>query len=103
MLPYTLHAPIHAHCQVFLLKLSSRFAQCKVLIVIVTPALFKSLPCLKEIYTALTSKTKIKIIPVLFEGPIPDESEQWSMVSPKTDAWHARRPSHASYALWKGV
>ena len=44
--------PTGTDWKVFLLKLSSRFARCKVLIVVVTPALYASIPCLTEIFVS---------------------------------------------------
>jgi hypothetical protein len=44
-----LHVPPGADWEVFMLRLNSRFAQAKVLIVVLTAALFESKPCLKEI------------------------------------------------------
>eukprot|EP01050_Picozoa_sp_SAG11_P032957 SAG11_NODE_10960_length_793_cov_0.899135_2_plen_54_part_01 len=44
----------------------SRFSECQVLVVVVTPALYPSKPCLREIYTALSKKRQI--VPIIFEG-----------------------------------
>eukprot|EP00618_Florenciella_parvula_P018932 CAMPEP_0119475376 /NCGR_PEP_ID=MMETSP1344-20130328/6287_1 /TAXON_ID=236787 /ORGANISM="Florenciella parvula, Strain CCMP2471" /LENGTH=223 /DNA_ID=CAMNT_0007508883 /DNA_START=196 /DNA_END=863 /DNA_ORIENTATION=+ len=75
-----LHVPAGTDWKVFLLKLNSRFANCKVLIVVVSPALYESIPCLNEIFDALTSKKGVKIIPVLFENPLPRSDDQWTKV-----------------------
>ena len=50
------------------------------LIVVVTPALYASIPCLTEIFDALTSENGVKIIPVLFENPLPRSKDQWTQV-----------------------
>ena len=47
-----------------------------------TPALYKSIPCLTEIFKALTSEKGVKIIPVLFENPLPRSDDQWTQVQP---------------------
>ena len=52
------------------------------LLVVLTPALFTSKPCLAEINTAY--KNKVQVIPILFE----DTSEvkaQWSMITKNSD------------------
>ena len=53
--------------KVYFQKLSSRFSKCRVLVVLLTKALYNSLNCLKEIYTGLSEKKVIEIIPVVFE------------------------------------
>lgn len=75
-----LHVPAGTDWQVFLLKLNSRFSEAKVLIVIVTPAMYRSIPCLTEIFTALTNKRRVTLLPVLFENPIPRVDEQWPSI-----------------------
>ena len=45
-----LHVGIGVDWKVFLDKLDGRFSDCKVLIVVVTPALYQSKPCLEEIF-----------------------------------------------------
>jgi hypothetical protein len=60
-------------------KLNSRFSKCQVLIVVVSPALFQSKPCLEKIYNAL--QAKIFIVPIIFEGPIPPANDQWPMIT----------------------
>ena len=74
-----LHVGAGTDWHVFLEKLTGRFAECEVLIVVVSPALFMSKPSLEEIYTALEGK--IRIMPILFEGPIPRAKDQWPMVT----------------------
>eukprot|EP00900_Chrysochromulina_parva_P011652 jgi/Chrpa1/20488/Chrysochromulina_OHIO_Genome00028101-RA len=48
----------------------------KVLIVILTAALYKSRPCLKEISTAI--ENKIALLPVRFEDRLPAKEDQWT-------------------------
>eukprot|EP01052_Picozoa_sp_SAG31_P052643 SAG31_NODE_13089_length_893_cov_1.540302_1_plen_248_part_10 len=74
-----LHVAAGTDWHVFLEKLSGRFARCQVLIVVVTPALFLSKPCLEEIYNAL--EKKIFVLPIIFEGPIPRPDDQWPMIT----------------------
>ena len=74
-----LHVGVGTDWKVFLDKLGGRFAECKVLVVVVTPALFQSKPCLEEIFTA--QKKKVRVLPVLFENPVPDEDDQWPMIT----------------------
>jgi hypothetical protein len=74
-----LHVAAGTDWHVFLEKLNSRFSKCQVLIVVVSPALFQSKPCLEEIYNAL--EAKIWILPIIFEGPIPPANEQWPMIT----------------------
>eukprot|EP01051_Picozoa_sp_SAG22_P019789 SAG22_NODE_3765_length_1538_cov_1.253648_1_plen_396_part_01 len=74
-----LHVKGGTDWHVFLEKLNGRFAQCEVLVAVVTPALFLSKPCLEEIYNAL--EAKIWILPILFEGPIPPVKQQWPMIT----------------------
>lgn len=74
-----LHVPAGEDWHVFLDKLSGRFSECQLLIVIVTPALFQSKPCLEEIDGALDAG--LKILPLLFENPIPAPNDQWCMIT----------------------
>ena len=74
-----LHVSGGTDWHVFLEKLNGRFSECAVLVVVVSPALYLSKPCLEEIYNAL--EAKIWILPILFEGPIPPVEEQWPMIT----------------------
>eukprot|EP01052_Picozoa_sp_SAG31_P008620 SAG31_NODE_438_length_15693_cov_6.254248_12_plen_395_part_00 len=74
-----LHVAGGTDWHVFLEKLNSRFSKCQVLIVVVTPALFLSKPCLEEIYNAL--EAKIYVLPIIFEGNIPPSAQQWPMIT----------------------
>jgi len=60
-----LHVDAGENWEVILSKISGRGSQCKVLVVILNPALYLSKPCLKEIYTALCCKK----IPSCLRGP----------------------------------
>jgi hypothetical protein len=74
-----LHVPLGVDWEVFIEKLNSRFSECKVLVVVVTPALYESKPCLEEIFNAL--KGGVRILPVLFENPMPEPSNRWPMIT----------------------
>ena len=78
-----LHVIAGTDWKVFLEKLNSRSSDCQVLVVVVTPALFHSKPCLEEIYNALDAK--LTIVPIIFEGPIPRLEDQWPKVGNKDD------------------
>ena len=71
-----LHVPPGTDWEVFMLRLNSRFAQAKVLIVVLTAALFESKPCLKEINTAI--KKGIPVLPIRFEDKLPGYKDQWA-------------------------
>ena len=78
-----LHVPAGTDWHVFVEKLSGRFSACKVLVVVLTPAFFLSKACLVEVSAALDAG--VKVLPVLFENPIPRAAEQWPMIE-RTDA-----------------
>ena len=69
---------LEAGRHVFVEKLSGRFSECKALVVVVTPALYQSRACLAEISAALDAG--VRVVPVLFENPIPTAREQWPMI-----------------------
>jgi len=71
-----LHVPPGTDWEVFMLRLNSRRAQAKVLIVLLTAALFESKPCLKEINTAI--KRGIPVLPIRFEDKLPGHKDQWA-------------------------
>ena len=48
-----LHVPAGEDWKTFLDKLSGRFSEAELMIVIVTPAYFESKPCLQELFLAL--------------------------------------------------
>ena len=73
-----MHVPAGVDWHCFLEKLCGRWSHCRLLLVVVTPALYSSRPCLQEIATAL--KNGVKILPLLFEGPVPRKEAQWAMV-----------------------
>ena len=72
----------------FLTKIHSRFGQCKVLIVLMTPALFKSGACLKEIDHA--HKAGLHILPLKCDYELPPEAERWT----KAEAIHVDMLEH---------
>ena len=64
----------------FLDKLSGRFGQCQYLLVVLTPALFRSKMCLAEISEAMNAH--VNVIPILFEGVGEvEESSMWTMIT----------------------
>ena len=74
-------------------------ARAKALIVLQTKALFLSVPCLVEIFTAI--ENGVSIIPVRMELDLPAEDEQWpehrdSLVIEDN---MVRSPAHNSHAL----
>ena len=71
-----LHVPPGTDWEVFMLRLNSRFAQAKVLIVVLTAALFESKPCLKEINAAI--RKGIPVLPIRFEDKLPGYKDQWA-------------------------
>jgi hypothetical protein len=71
-----LHVPPGTDWEVFMLRLNSRRAQAKVLIVVLTAALFESKPCLKEINAAI--KKGIPVLPIRFEDKVPGHKDQWA-------------------------
>ena len=71
-----LHVPPGTDWEVFKLRLNSRFAQAKVLIVVLTAALFESKPCLKEINAAI--RKGIPVLPIRFEDKFPGYRDQWA-------------------------
>jgi hypothetical protein len=71
-----LHVPPGTDWEVFMLRLNSRRAQAKVLIVVLTAALFDSKPCLKELNAAI--KKGIPVLPIRFEDKLPGHKDQWA-------------------------
>lgn len=77
--PHTWSVPLSAcvslDWEVFLARLLDPELKAYILVVIITPALWKSLACLREICTA--ADNKVKIYPMFFEGPVPPKREIW--------------------------
>jgi hypothetical protein len=72
-----LHVPPGTDWEVFMLRLNSRRARAKVLIVVLTAALFQSKPCLKEMNAAV--KNGISVLPIRFEDTtLPAKGDQWA-------------------------
>jgi hypothetical protein len=72
-----LHVPPGTDWEVFMLRLNSRRARAKVLIVVLTAALFQSKPCLKEMNAAI--KNGISVLPIRFEDTtLPAKGDQWA-------------------------
>eukprot|EP00900_Chrysochromulina_parva_P020230 jgi/Chrpa1/2840/Chrysochromulina_OHIO_Genome00011605-RA len=74
-----LQVPAGVDWETFMLRLTGmngKREKPKVLIVILTAALYRSKPCLKEISTAI--KNKITLLPVRFEDKLPAKEDQWT-------------------------
>ena len=74
-----LQVPPGVDWETFMLRLTGengKREKPKVLVIILTAALFHSRPCLKEIDTAI--KNKIALLPVRFEDQLPAKEEQWT-------------------------
>ena len=69
-----LHVEAGRDWREYLEKLSSDFSKAKVLLVVVTPAIFKSFPSMKEIGAAL--EKRLRIYPLIFE---PTSTCEWNM------------------------
>lgn len=68
--------PAGANWKEFLPKIESRFSNCEVLIVLLSPAFYRSHPCLLEVHQASQAK-KMRIIPLRCEEGLPKADEQW--------------------------
>jgi hypothetical protein len=71
-----LHVPPGKDWKTFMLRLEGHRARAKVLIVVLTKALFESKPCLDEIHTAV--KKGITLLPIYFEEALPSKPNQWT-------------------------
>ena len=71
-----LHVPPGKDWKTFMLRLEGHRAKAKVLIVVLTKALYESKPCLDEIYTAV--KKGITLLPIYFEEALPSQQDQWT-------------------------
>ena len=60
----------------FLPKIDSRFSKCEVLILLLSPAFYRSQPCLLEIHKAAKAKRMV-MIPLRCAEPLPSKGEQW--------------------------
>ena len=86
-----LHVPVGEDWKMFMKRLHKKNvkengdqkrdkkAKCKVLLVLLTQALFESIPCLYEIYTAIVNK--IKILPIRLEEDV-KYADAWSNAKP---------------------
>jgi len=69
--------PTGQRWEVFKLRLvENGTRKAKVLVVVVTPALFRSRACLKEINITITYG--MHVIPLVFGTDLPEEKEQWT-------------------------
>ena len=66
----------------FLPKINSRWSKCEVLVVLLSAAFYRSIPCLKEVYQATKGK-KLQIIPLRCEEVLTSKDEQWLDVEPE--------------------
>jgi hypothetical protein len=85
-----LQVPPGVDWETFMLRLTGengKREKPKVLIVLLTAALYQSQPCLKEIDTAI--REEIPILPVRFEDKLPDKAEQWTNL--KGSEWEMRK------------
>ena len=71
-----LHVPPGRDWKTFMLRLKGHRARAKVLIVVLTKALYESKPCLDEIHTAV--KKGITLLPIYFEEALPSKQNQWT-------------------------
>ena len=74
-----LQVPPGVDWETFMLRLTGengKREKPKVLIVILTAALYKSKPCLKEIDMAI--KHEVELLPVRFEDRLPAKEDQWT-------------------------
>ena len=71
-----LHVPPGKDWKTFMLRLKGHRERAKVLIVVLTKALFESKPCLDEIHTAV--KKGITLLPIYFEEALPSKPNQWT-------------------------
>ena len=60
----------------FLPKIDSRCSKCEVLIVLLSPAFYRSHPCLLEVHKATKAK-RMDIIPLRCAEPLPRKDDQW--------------------------
>ena len=66
----------------FLPKIHSRFSRCEVLIVLLSPAFYRSKPCLIEIQKSTRAKSMV-IIPLRCAEPLPSKDDQWLDIDQK--------------------
>jgi hypothetical protein len=85
-----LQVPPGVDWETFMLRLTGengKREKPKVLIIILTAALYQSKPCLKEIDTAI--KHEVELLPVRFEDNLPGKAEQWTNL--KGQEWEMRK------------
>ena len=66
----------------FLPKIQSRFSRCEVLIVLLSPAFYRSKPCLLEVHKSTKAKSML-IIPLRCSGSLPSTDDQWPDIDQK--------------------
>jgi hypothetical protein len=85
-----LQVPPGVDWETFMLRLTGengKREKPKVLIIILTAALYQSKPCLKEIDTAI--KHEVELLPVRFEDKLPGKAAQWTNL--KGQEWEMRK------------
>ena len=78
-----LHVPPGKDWKVFMLRLEGKKAQAKVLVVLLTAALYQSKPCLEEIHAAI--ENHIPLLPIRFEAKLPDKKNQWPQLTDEAE------------------
>ena len=74
--------PVGNNWKDFLPKISSRFSRCEVLIVLLSPAFYRSQPCLLELNKSTQAKSMV-ILPLRCTEPLPSKDEQWLDIDQK--------------------
>ena len=74
--------PVGHDWKEFLPKIDSRFSRCEVLIVLLSPAFYRSKPCLIEIQKSTRAKSMV-IIPLRCAEPLPSKDDQWLDIDQK--------------------
>ena len=74
--------PVGHDWKEFLPKIDSRFSRCEVLIVLLSPAFYRSKPCLIEIQKSTKAKSMV-IIPLRCAEPLPSKDDQWLDIDQK--------------------
>ena len=70
-----LHVPAATDWKTFMLRLSGRKSNAKVILALLTKAFYHSLPCLNEMSEAC--KEGVRILPIRIEDDLPNKRNQW--------------------------
>ena len=71
-----LHVPVDSNWKIYFLRLDGDKARAKVMIALLNPAYFKSMPCMRELHRAIKSKVKILLVRMEESMP-PSKADQW--------------------------